>query len=88
MQSLKNRKTIFEKPETLCFSQFIFDTFINRFMTSKISIKVVNLAQWSERSMDKIKQEGKKRICPDCSSEDIEYENGELFCKKCGLVID
>jgi hypothetical protein len=32
--------------------------------------------------------ENKIRVCPDCSSRDLDYRNGELFCKKCGLIID
>jgi len=52
------------------------------------SIRVVNLPGWAERSMERVKQEDRKRKCPDCGSEDIGYDNGELFCKKCGLVLD
>jgi len=28
------------------------------------------------------------RVCPECGSEDSIYENEELYCKKCGLVLD
>jgi len=40
------------------------------------------------KSMDSIKHEDKVKVCPDCGSEDIGYEHGEDFCKKCGLVFD
>tara|TARA_Y100000310_G_scaffold338992_1_gene430253 strand:+ start:18325 stop:18519 length:195 start_codon:yes stop_codon:yes gene_type:complete len=35
-----------------------------------------------------VETEEKELICPDCKSKDIEYENSEHFCKKCGLVLD
>lgn len=41
-----------------------------------------------EKSLAAVQLEAKQRACPDCKSEDLEYENGELYCKKCGLVID
>ncbi|MBI2108120.1 hypothetical protein HYU10_01510 [Candidatus Woesearchaeota archaeon] len=28
------------------------------------------------------------RVCTECGSDDSTYENGELYCKKCGLVLD
>jgi len=43
---------------------------------------------YDQRSMDKVQMEDKVRKCPDCGSEDIDYVKGELYCKKCGLVID
>ncbi|HIH38207.1 hypothetical protein J4460_06410 [Candidatus Woesearchaeota archaeon] len=30
----------------------------------------------------------KRRICPECGSEKVDYQAGELVCLKCGLVID
>lgn len=32
--------------------------------------------------------EDPRKKCPDCGSTDIEHDNGEYFCKKCGYVID
>jgi len=29
-----------------------------------------------------------EQLCPECGSEDSIYENEELYCKKCGLVLD
>lgn len=29
-----------------------------------------------------------KQKCPDCGSNNVEYEHGEFVCKKCGLVIE
>jgi|TARA_B100001971_G_C17789811_1_gene333947 transcription initiation factor TFIIIB Brf1 subunit/transcription initiation factor TFIIB len=26
--------------------------------------------------------------CPECGSKELEREKGELYCKKCGFVID
>ena len=43
---------------------------------------------WNEKSMQSLKYEERVRKCTDCGSEDIVYENGELYCKKCGLVLD
>lgn len=30
---------------------------------------------------------GEVKKCPDCGGE-LTRENGELYCKKCGLVVD
>ena len=43
---------------------------------------------FNEKTLGGLKLEEKQRVCPDCNSEDIAYENGELYCKKCGLVLD
>ena len=40
-----------------------------------------------ERSLQRIKGEDTKK-CPECGSKDIVREQGELYCKKCGFVID
>jgi membrane protease subunit (stomatin/prohibitin family) len=40
------------------------------------------------KDLGSLKQEGKLRKCPECGCEDIGYENGELYCKKCGYVLD
>lgn len=40
-----------------------------------------------EKSLTGLKLEDRQKICPDCGAEVI-YESGELYCKKCGLVID
>jgi hypothetical protein len=42
----------------------------------------------SGKSLESLKHEDTLRQCPDCESEDIAFEKGEKFCKKCGLVLD
>ena len=41
-----------------------------------------------ERSLNELKNKDKGQKCPECGSEDIVFENEELYCKKCGFVID
>jgi len=41
----------------------------------------------SQKSLQSIKAE-ESIVCPDCGSSDIVKENNELYCKKCGLVLD
>ena len=45
-----------------------------------------------EMALLQVGEEEKKienvRVCPECGSEDSIYENEELYCKKCGLVLD
>jgi uncharacterized Zn finger protein (UPF0148 family) len=40
-----------------------------------------------ERSMQDYMAEGAKK-CPECGSDDLEKKDDEIFCKKCGLVLD
>ena len=40
------------------------------------------------RSLETVKREDFVRQCPDCGNKDIDYENEEFYCKKCGLVLD
>ena len=40
------------------------------------------------KSLESVEHEEKIRQCPDCQSEDIGFDKGETFCKKCGLVLD
>ena len=40
------------------------------------------------KSLESLKHEDKTRMCPDCGSKQIGFDKGEIFCKKCGLVID
>lgn len=40
------------------------------------------------KSLESVKNEDKLSTCPDCGNEEIVYEKGERFCKKCGLVLD
>tara|TARA_Y100000310_G_C20695429_1_gene825355 strand:- start:2923 stop:3069 length:147 start_codon:yes stop_codon:yes gene_type:complete len=42
---------------------------------------------WNERSMQKVGSEDAQKICPECKSDKITNEHGEIFCKKCGFVI-
>lgn len=41
----------------------------------------------NERSMQEFEAEGAKK-CPECGSTDLEKREGEIYCRKCGLVID
>lgn len=41
----------------------------------------------SEKSVQGIESEGTKK-CPECGSKDLVKKDGEIYCKKCGLVID
>jgi hypothetical protein len=41
-----------------------------------------------QRSVNELANEDKATICPDCKSQDIVFENEELYCKKCGFVIE
>jgi len=40
------------------------------------------------KSLESLKHEDKVIECPDCGSENIGFDKGESFCKKCGLVLD
>lgn len=40
-----------------------------------------------ERSLQRIKGEDTRK-CPECGSKDLVREQGELYCKKCGFVIE
>ncbi len=40
------------------------------------------------KSLESVKHEDRVKTCPDCGSEDLGYDKGESFCKKCGLVLD
>jgi len=40
------------------------------------------------KSLDGVKLEDRENTCPDCGSKEIEYKKGELYCKKCGLVLE
>jgi len=40
------------------------------------------------KSLESVKHEEKASLCPDCGSEEVEFDKGESFCKKCGLVLD
>ena len=40
------------------------------------------------KSLESLKHEEKVRLCPDCGNEDLGFDKGESFCKKCGLVLD
>ncbi|MCK4521299.1 MAG: hypothetical protein KAU20_01905 [Nanoarchaeota archaeon] len=41
----------------------------------------------SEKSLQGLKGE-ETRKCPECGSRDLVREKGEIFCKKCGYVIE
>ena len=40
-----------------------------------------------EKSLQGLKGEDTQK-CPECGSKDIIREKGELYCKKCGFVIE
>jgi len=40
-----------------------------------------------ERSIQNIEAEGTQK-CPECGSRDIDKKDNEIFCRKCGFVID
>ena len=40
------------------------------------------------KSLESLKHEDKVKTCPDGGSKEIDYDKGETFCKKCGLVLD
>jgi|TARA_B100002003_G_C13627193_1_gene321159 ribosomal protein L37AE/L43A len=42
---------------------------------------------WKAVSMQKVNAEQATNICPECKSEDVTNESGEIFCKKCGFVL-
>ena len=47
------------------------------------------MAQRDPKSLQSLEDEGKDvSKCPDCGSEEIVYDKGERFCKKCGYVFD
>ena len=41
-----------------------------------------------QKSMQALKREDKVRKCPECGSTELEFDNEEMYCKKCGLVIE
>jgi uncharacterized Zn finger protein (UPF0148 family) len=41
-----------------------------------------------EKSLGGLSHEEAAKKCPDCGSRDLDYRDGELYCKKCGLIID
>jgi len=41
-----------------------------------------------EKNLQSLKNEDRLRKCPECGSKNIDYVKGELYCKKCGFVIE
>ena len=41
----------------------------------------------AERLMQEFEAEGMKK-CPECGSTEVEKHDSEIYCKKCGLVLD
>jgi len=41
-----------------------------------------------QKSMQAVKREDKVKKCPECGSTELEFDNEEMYCKKCGLVIE
>ena len=47
------------------------------------------MPQKDQKSLNSLEDEGKEaNKCPDCNSEEIAYEKGERFCRKCGYVFE
>ena len=48
------------------------------------------MANWfNQKSLGGVRNEDKKNVkCPECGSNEIEYDGVDLVCKKCGLVIE
>ncbi|MFH0978447.1 MAG: TFIIB-type zinc ribbon-containing protein [Candidatus Woesearchaeota archaeon] len=42
----------------------------------------------NEHSLNDLKNEDKEKTCPECGSDSVVFENDELFCKKCGFVLE
>jgi len=42
----------------------------------------------TEKSMNEMQNEGKERRCPECGSDKLAFEEEELYCQKCGFVIE
>ena len=40
------------------------------------------------KPLNAVAREEKVQRCPECQSTEIEYQEGERYCKKCGLVIE
>ena len=45
-------------------------------------------SHYKQKSMQALKREDKARKCPECGSKDLGFDNDEMYCKKCGLVIE
>jgi len=43
---------------------------------------------YNEVPLQMIANEENIHVCPECGCEDIAYEHGERYCKKCGFVIE
>ena len=41
-----------------------------------------------QKSLQGLKGEDVTKKCPECGSKDIAREKDELYCKKCGYVIE
>lgn len=41
----------------------------------------------NEVSLQRVEGQGEKK-CPECGSEEIIRKSGEVYCKKCGFVLD
>jgi len=41
----------------------------------------------NEVSLQRVEGQGEKR-CPECKSKEIVRKDNEIYCKKCGYVID
>ena len=44
--------------------------------------------EWKAKSLDGTKQEDTERKCPECGCTDFEFRNEEMYCAKCGLVME
>jgi len=41
-----------------------------------------------EKSLQEVSVEANIDVCPDCGNKEIGKRGNEVYCKKCGLVIE
>ncbi len=74
----KSKESINQKENT--------DQRINR-STEQNKPEQENREKLTKKEKENLKKYGVAR-CPDCGSKDIIREHGEVYCRKCGFVID
>ena len=52
-----------------------------------MKLQEARLEMADEKSLQSIEGQGAKK-CPECGSKDIIREDNEVYCAKCGYVID
>ena len=41
-----------------------------------------------QKTLGKLDAEDVEKRCPDCGSTELEQRGDEIYCKKCGLVVE